>query len=76
MTFINDLMTRVWLGLRSLKDERGQDLLEYALLGGGIALAIILGFVLFSDAVTAMVQGIRNCIDFNNSANSVCSPGW
>ncbi len=71
MTFINDLLTRVWLGLKSLKDERGQDLLEYALLGGIIAVALLAAFPLYQDAVEAMASQLSNCIDFQ-LGNGIC----
>ena len=49
-----------------LRTERGQDLLEYALLGGLIAGAIIsVGmFAIMSGALTDLANGIANCIDF------------
>jgi Flp pilus assembly pilin Flp len=56
-----------------LNKEEGQDLLEYALLGGLIAAGIIAGFLLFDDAVLAMVTEIGQCIDFNGG--TVCNPG-
>jgi Flp pilus assembly pilin Flp len=48
------------------RSERGQDLLEYALLGGLIAGAIIsVGmFAIMSGALTDLANGIANCIDF------------
>ena len=59
-----------------LRDERGQDLIEYALLGGTIALAIMAVGVLLAltGALTSMATGIGNCIDFDSSAGSVCAP--
>ncbi len=74
MTFMNDLLTKVWLGLKSLKDERGQDLIEYALLGGLIALTLMAVAVLtgMSGAVQNMAAGIGRCIDFNNG--TTCAP--
>ena len=56
-----------------LRDERGQDLIEYALLGGTIALAIMAVGVLLAltGALTSMATGIGNCIDFGPS---VCDP--
>ena len=55
-----------------LSRESGQDLIEYAMLGGLIALAIIgVGFF-FEGAIESMATGIGNCIDFN--ATTVCSP--
>ena len=58
-----------------LRDERGQDLIEYALLGGVIAAAImaIVALALFSGALTDMATGISNCIDFDGT--SICNPG-
>ena len=56
-----------------LSRESGQDLIEYAMLGGLIALAILGAFILFGDALTDMATGIGNCIDFTSS--TVCDPG-
>lgn len=63
-----------WLVTRLHRDERGQDLLEYALLGGLIALAITAAAVVLTltGAVNAMASGIANCIDFNSATN--CAP--
>ena len=60
-----------------LRDERGQDLIEYALLGGVIAAAImvIVGLGLMSGALTSMANGISDCIDFTGGVGSVCNPG-
>ncbi len=59
-TFLSGLVS-------NLKREEGQDLIEYALLGGLIALAIMTAVVLlsFTTGVTGMAAGIRDCIDFN-----------
>ena len=59
-----------------LRDERGQDLLEYALLGGLIAAAIIAVATLgvMTGAITDMANGIGDCIDFDNSVGSECGP--
>ena len=53
--------------------ERGQDLLEYALLGGLIAAAIVAVLALgtMTDAITDMAGGISDCIDFDST--SVCN---
>ena len=56
-----------------LRDERGQDLLEYALLGGVIAVAILLAGIILSPALQAMAGGIRDCIDFTDT--TLCDPG-
>lgn len=61
--------------VRSLvKSERGQDLIEYAMLGGLIALALIAVATLgvLTGAVSSMAHGIGNCIDFNSG--SACKP--
>ena len=64
-----------WL-VSHLRDERGQDLLEYALLGGLIAAAIIAvaGLALMTNAISDMANGIGDCIDFDNSVGSECGP--
>lgn len=57
-----------------LRTERGQDLLEYALLGGLIAAAIVAVIALgtMTGAITDMADGISDCIDFDKT--SVCGP--
>ena len=51
--------------------ERGQDLIEYALLGGLIAAALIAAasLVAFTDAIGSMASGIGACIDFDSSTS-------
>jgi Flp pilus assembly pilin Flp len=70
MAFINTALLRIITaadGLRArLSDERGQDLIEYGLLSGLLAVAIIAGFLLFPAAITAMTDAITECIDFDN----------
>ena len=55
-------------GLRArLAEERGQDLLEYALLGGVLAAVIAgTGALIMTGAANAMFTGIANCIDFDS----------
>lgn len=61
-----------WLKVQ-LRIEGGQDLIEYAMLGGLIALAIIaVGTLAFSGALTSMATGIGDCIDFKKS--TTCNP--
>lgn len=51
-----------------LRREEGQDLIEYALIGGLIAIAIIGAFVAFGGTdgfVQDMVDNIGACIDFD-----------
>jgi Flp pilus assembly pilin Flp len=60
------------LASRLVKDERGQDLLEYALLGGLIAVSLMAAALFLVEPLRSMANGIGNCIDFNES--SICSP--
>jgi Flp pilus assembly pilin Flp len=71
------MLASLRVSLRSLgarfDGERGQDLIEYALLSGLIAAALVAVFATgLSSALTDMVTGISNCIDFKSS--TVCSP--
>ena len=61
--------------LASLRDdERGQDLIEYALFGGLIAVAITtLGvYAAYQGALNDMAGGIANCVDFDKTSG--CTP--
>ena len=78
MASINSALLRGMMavqGLRArLSEERGQDLLEYALLGGLLAAAITAAavVVLMTGAVSGMATGISECIDFNSG--TTCGP--
>ena len=56
-----------------LSVESGQDVLEYALLGGLIAAAIVAALVsgVLTTAIDSMAGGIADCIDFDST--SVCN---
>ena len=68
-----DFIAGKLLGLReTLTGERaegGQTLLEYALIGGFIAAALIAAFSLtiWTGALNNMVTNIANCVDFDGS---------
>jgi Flp pilus assembly pilin Flp len=58
-------MVVAWIQARMARQD-GQDLIEYALLSGLIAFAIIaVGVVTLSGALNGMITGIGNCIDFD-----------
>ena len=77
MTSINMALTRVMLAVSGLKtrltEERGQDLLEYALLGGLIAAALVAIFAIFGTALVDMGNNIAACIDFD-TIGTTCTP--
>lgn len=70
------LMIYTWAQtlLGSLRREEGQDLLEYALLGGLIAAGIVAVLLLMTGNITDMVNNIGDCIDFDNA--TACNPGF
>ena len=63
-----------WLAGR-MRGERGQDLIEYSLLGGFIALglmaAMAFAVAILTGALESMLTGIGNCVDSNASS---CRP--
>jgi len=76
VTRIDDALLTAWSWLvwRLHRDERGQDLLEYALLGGLIAVAITAAAVVtaMTGGLEKMGNGIKDCIDFKS--NTTCQP--
>lgn len=72
MSLINNALVRMMTAVSSLREraasERGQDLLEYALLSGLIAAAItaVLGLAYWTGALQPVADGIAACIDFDN----------
>ncbi len=62
-----------WVRARLPISERGQDLVEYAIFTGVIALALMtVGAFVLSGALTSLATGIGNCIDFNSV--TTCAP--
>lgn len=60
--------------INDIRNERGQDLIEYALLGGLIAAAIIAVAALgvMTGAISGMASAIGDCIDLD--VNTGCTP--
>ena len=81
MVSINTALLRMMTAVSGLRarfsEERGQDLLEYVLLGGLIAAAItaVAVLVLMTGAIEGMASGIGNCIDFD-SGTDCGAPGF
>ena len=61
-----------WLSAHLPRSERGQDLIEYALLGGLLAVAIMAAVLLLNQPLADMAAGIGRCIDFNSG--TPCAP--
>lgn len=69
VTLINNVLLRAYTAVSTLRhrlaEQRGQDLIEYALLSGLVAASLVAGFVLFDEAIGDMVAGIGDCINFD-----------
>ncbi len=59
--------TLTWLYAKLHLDERGQDLMEYALLGGFIAVVFAVAAIALplGTYFNTMVTSIGNCVDMN-----------
>ena len=55
-----------------LSSERGQDVVEYALITGGIAIVLIVAILIFTGAITNAFTTLKECIDFD--ALTPCGP--
>ena len=64
-----------WI-LAHLRQERGQDLIEYAMLSGLIAAALVavLALGVLTGAVEGMAEGVSDCIDFDSG--TACAAGF
>lgn len=73
VALINTVLLRAMVAVEGLKarlaDERGQDLIEYALLGGVIAAAFAAALVVagITGALQTMANGIAECVDFDST---------
>jgi Flp pilus assembly pilin Flp len=77
VTHVNDVFLKVLIEVQRLahhvRSERGQDTLEWAMLGGLVAISILGVVALLSGALTALITGVGNCIDFDGT--TTCLPG-
>jgi len=71
---MTNLIVKAQILLMRLRDEeRGQDLIEYALFGGLIALGIIaVGAAAYTGIINDLTKGIKYCVDFNSTTS--CAP--
>ena len=75
VALINNAMLRAITAASELRarlaEERGQDLLEYALLGGLIAAALtgVAAVLAYTGAIEGMANGIAECVNFSDLAN-------
>jgi Flp pilus assembly pilin Flp len=49
---LDKLVVKVLVFRMRLEDERGQDIMEYAILTGGIAVALVTGLLLFTNRIS------------------------
>jgi Flp pilus assembly pilin Flp len=62
-----------WVFAKLPRGERGQDLIEYAVFSGVIALTLMaVGALFLTGALNSMATGIGNCIDFDSTTG--CAP--
>jgi pilus assembly protein Flp/PilA len=50
---MNKMMLKLYLTLQTLREEHGQDLIEYILIGGVVALGAVAGMSTFAANVNA-----------------------
>jgi len=67
MAFINTALLRAMAAVAGWRNERGQDLIEYALLGGFIAVAFAAAAIALplSGFFDDMVGAIAECVNFD-----------
>ena len=53
---------KLWLGSKLPKDEKGQDLSEYALLIGFIALVVLVAVTLLGTNISGVFTAIANAV--------------
>lgn len=62
---MNKLTIKLYLILRALKEEHGQDLIEYVLIGGVVGLAAIAGMNTLATDLNTAFSKIGNHISTN-----------
>jgi Flp pilus assembly pilin Flp len=52
-------------------DQRGQDTLEWTMITGLMAVALLVIAGIFTPALTAFANGVKNCVDFSSATTCV-----
>lgn len=77
MAYVNTVLLRAMFAARDLprrlRDEVGQDTIEWAMLSGLVAIGIVGVLGVLSGYITNLIDGIGACIDFNGG--TPCLPG-
>jgi pilus assembly protein Flp/PilA len=55
---MNKMMLKLYLTLQSLREESGQDLIEYVLIGGVVALGAVAGMSAFAQNVNTAFSNL------------------
>jgi len=55
-----------------LSSERGQDVMEYAVITGGIAIVLVVAILLFTEQITGLFTFLGGCIDFSSGVLPTC----
>lgn len=55
---MNKLMTKLYLTFQALREEHGQDLIEYVLIGGIVALGAVAGMSSFATQINTAFNSI------------------
>lgn len=55
------------------RDERGQDTLEWTMISGLMAVALLILAGVFTGALQSFADGVERCVDFD--ATSICVAG-
>ena len=55
------LVLKMWLS-----DDHGQDVLEYSLIAGGVAIVLVVALLAFNAKITSAFAFLGKCIDFSS----------
>jgi pilus assembly protein Flp/PilA len=55
---MNRLTLKIYFALRALRDEHGQDLIEYVLIGGVVALGAVAGMTTFANSINSAFSSL------------------
>jgi hypothetical protein len=55
-----------------LSSERGQDIMEYVLITGGVALLLFAAVAIFTGVLNDVFRGLKNCVDFTAGDSYAC----
>jgi len=75
---VTNISLAIWTNIQTfvsrLREEHGQDTLEWALIGGLMAVALVAAFLILRPEIVQMATNMGACVDFDSTSPCIAGP--